>query len=77
MKVILNQEQRLEWTEDTGPLVGVDALVVIVTARGRGEGGVMLVCRDSFAAMTRDGVLRTNHVPASSVSGDDILNELE
>lgn len=37
----------------------------------------MSVCRDSLAAMTRDRVLQTNHVPASSVSGDDILNELE
>lgn len=37
----------------------------------------MLVCRDSHAAMARDRVLWTNHVPASSVSGDDILNELE
>lgn len=37
----------------------------------------MLVCRDSLAAMRRGRVLRTNHVPASSVSGDDILNELE
>lgn len=54
----------------------LDALVVIVTAKGGGV-GVMLVCRDSLAAMRRDRVLRANRVPASSVSGDDILNELE
>lgn len=37
---------------------------------------IMAICRDSVTSMRKEG-LWINHVPASSVSGDDILNELE